>query len=149
MRKSSFPHPFFCVLLSLALLSAPSCRKDQKEQEQKPLTEKDTQRGFSQNNDDVVVEMPDEVVYIKSDVNQDVTNYNPDTGTITFQNSEELERQNIKAGDILYSAERTEKTPNGYSLRVTGVSRQGDMVTYQTEPASLLEVFDPWKRRQL
>lgn len=142
MRKSSFPHPFFCVLLSLALLSAPSCRKDQKEQEQKPLTEKDTQRGFSQNNDDVVVEMPDEVVYIKSDVNQDVTNYNPDTGTITFQNSEELERQNIKAGDILYSAERTEKTPNGYSLRVTGVSRQGDMVTYQTEPASLLEVFD-------
>ena len=123
------------------IAAAAACCKHQNEPDPLPPTEKDTQRGFSQKTEDVVVEMPEEVVYVKEDINEDLQSYNPESGTISFSNSEELERQNIKAGDILYSAQRTEKAPDGYSLRVTGVSRQGNTVTYQTEPASILEVF--------
>lgn len=124
------------------IVAATACCKHQNEPDPLPPTEKDTQRGFSQKTEDVVVEMPEEVVYVKEDVNKTLQSYNAETGTISFSNSEELERQNIKAGDILYSAQRTEIAPDGYSLRVTGVSRQGNTVTYQTEPASVLEVFD-------
>ena len=124
------------------IASAAACCKHKNEPDPLPPTEKDTQRGFSQKTDDVVVEMPEEVVYVKEDVNNTLQSYNAETGTISFSNSDELERQNIKAGDILYSAQRTEIAPDGYSLRVTGVSRQGNTVTYQTEPASVLEVFD-------
>lgn len=124
------------------IVTAAACCKHKNEPDPLPPTEKDTQRGFSQKTEDVVVEMPEEVVYVKEDVNKTLQSYNAETGTISFSNSEELERQNIKAGDILYSAQRTEIAPDGYSLRVTGVSRQGNTVTYQTEPASVLEVFD-------
>ena len=130
------------VVLLCVFMGVYSCCKGNKENEPVLITENDTQRGFSKKSDDVVVEMPEEVVYIKDDVNRDVLDYNEDTGTISFHNSEDLERQNIKAGDILYSSEQTVMAPDGYCLRVVSVSKQGETVTFQTEPASLLEAFD-------
>ena len=128
----------FCGLSLFALVTITSCNQNPSVE----LTEEDTQRGFTQTTDDVVVEMPDEVVYLKDDVNKNLQNYDPDSGTITFSNSDELSRQKVKVGDILYSAERTAKAPDGYSLKVTKVTKNGNSVTLETEPASILEVFN-------
>ena len=136
------------MLVVCAIVGISSCSRNDKqpdpvpEPEPEQFTDNDTQRGFTKKTDDMIVEMPEEVIYVKEDINKGMQDYNPETGVISFHNSQELERQGIKEGDILYSAERTEKAPNGYCLRVVSVSREGDTVTYQTEPASALEVFD-------
>jgi hypothetical protein len=99
-------------------------------------------RGYTEKNEKTDVKMSDETIFVKGKLSEDLNSYNAATGTISFRNSNLLRNQEIKVGDILYSTDRTEKTPDGYCLRVISIKESGGVVTYETEPATALEAID-------
>ena len=133
------------VIAAMVLLSCnrePSVEPD-------PQVEYETCRAYTEESEGVSVKMPESTVYIQGDVAKDLVNLDPNGGSVTFRTSEALKYQKVKEGDILYSAERTAEAPNGFCLRVLGVTESGGSVTYQTEPASILEAFDHLKETNI
>ncbi|MBR5174659.1 MAG: Ig-like domain-containing protein [Bacteroidales bacterium] len=132
------------VLVFLAGIFVMACgeeKPDNPEPGPEPVAT-DNYRAYTEKNDQTDVKMSEETIFVKDKLSEDFESYNANTGTITFRNSELLKNQEIKVGDILYSTDRTEKTPNGYCLRVVSIKESGGMVTYETEPATALEAID-------
>lgn len=99
-------------------------------------------RAFSEETEHSEVKMSEETIFVKDKLSKDLDSFDAASGTITFRKSDLLDKQQIKVGDILYSTDRTEKTPDGYCLRVISIKESGGMVTYETEPESFLEAID-------
>lgn len=108
-------------------------------------------RGYVEHSSTCDVEMPENVIYVGEDLESLIEDFNEETGTISFANTETLQALAIKPGDILYSTIRNERHPDGFVLSVTSVSTRaatrdngygvGDVVI-GTGPATALEAID-------
>lgn len=130
----------FAVLLTAVSILL-SCKQEEQPVDVPPDNIKSL-RAYTEEVDNASIRMPESTVYIQGEVADDLESLDPNWNSITFKGSDALKYQNIKEGDILYSAERTKIAPNGYCLRVLSVSESGGSVTYRTEPASALEAID-------
>ena len=111
-------------------------------------TEQLTVRNYSNDEEDATVQMGENTIYVKSDLSSTYKGFDEEKGIISFGDSELFDKLEIKAGDILYSTERTEEFPDGYCFRVTEVKSPtkygaGDAVNdiYVT-PENVLEAID-------
>ena len=102
-------------------------------------------RAYSEETATSTVKMSENTIFIKGNISHDLQSFDSESGTITFANSDGLMLSEIKVGDILYSTDRTEITPDGYCLRVIAVDDSGDCVTYRTEPATIFDAIDYYK----
>ena len=152
--KKAYPRILAALLAAFSLLL--SCKPEPSVEPEpepgpgpEPVEEYENLRAYKEESEDVSLSMPETTVYIKDEVADDLQSLDPDWNSITFSNSDVLKYQNIKEGDILYSAERTVIAPNGYCLRVLGITESGGTVTYKTEPASVLDAFDHLKEKNI
>ncbi len=99
-------------------------------------------RAYTEKTEKSDVKMSEETIFVKDKLSNDFESFDPYSGTITFKNSDLLQKQGIKVGDILYSTDRTDKMPDGYCLRVVSIQESGGKVTYGTESATALEAID-------
>jgi hypothetical protein len=102
-------------------------------------------RGMHVESEAETIDMPETAVFVKEDINSGLVSYDPDKGTITFNETDALKKADIKVGDVLYSTAAGSVAPRGYILKVTDIQKKGGrigQVVYTVEEAGLEDVFD-------
>ncbi|MCR5547790.1 MAG: leucine-rich repeat protein [Bacteroidales bacterium] len=102
-------------------------------------------RGMQVESEAETIDMPETAVFVKEDINSGLVSYDPDKGTITFNETDALKKADIKVGDVLYSTAAGSVAPRGYILKVTDIQKKGGrigQVVYTVEEAGLEDVFD-------
>lgn len=89
-----------------------------------------------------IVQMPPNALFVMDDLNDLLTSFDDENWTITYRDGLALTEADIKVGDVLYSMPVGDIAPDGYILKVTGIRKDGDRVTYDVEPAGLADAFD-------
>lgn len=136
---------FTCMLVLAGIL--PSCRSNGPEGPGLPSGEdairsEKTVRGLQKDDEEEVIKMPGDVVFVKDDINSSLKSYNPEKGTITYENVPAMMNADIKVGDVLYSMPVEGVAPDGYIVKVTGIRQEGNKVIYEVEEAALADAFD-------
>ena len=133
----------FCraAIIFLMCILVTGC-KGKSDPDIEPEKDEGSLRAYSEETETSKVKMSESTIFVTGDIKDDLQNFDVESGAITFADSDQLSLQEIKVGDILYSTDRTEKTPDGYCLRVVSIDDSGDSITYQTEPATALEAID-------
>lgn len=107
-----------------------------------------TERGYQLKEGSTVVDMPENSIFVRKDVEDDIKKYDEANNLIVFSNTDEVQKLGLKKGDILYSTTSTAQHPDGYCFRITDVteksaSRAGEgEVQCTLENATILEAFD-------
>lgn len=99
-------------------------------------------RGLQVNTKDETINMPNNVVFVKDDINSNLISYDPVKGKITFKDGKSLQDADIKVGDVLYSMPVQGVAPEGYILHVIGIQNTSGKVVFDVEEAGIADAFD-------
>ncbi len=145
------------ILLSFLLVLLGCSREKENPVSETPVDEPEsaavlpanTVRGYEVDENGTIVNMDEDVVYIRPDVDKYIQTYDEGSGVIVFENTDAVRGMNFKVGDVLYSATPNEKHPDGFCVLITALhggsgtkAGVGDYLSADTVPASPLDYMD-------
>lgn len=127
----------------VATLILASCSKEGKETPSPtpptPSTQPDkvSVKGYSHIAQEDTIVMHPNVINVQEDINNQFSSITPE-GTLVYNETSALDK--VHVGDILYSS-GADAGSHAYARKVVSIEKRGGKVYYQTEQASITEVF--------